>query len=222
MTIVRALIIAAIATMVVGCGSPSKPNIALRKKNAALNEEIASLKAARESDLSAIRRLELNATTVPVLPHDRIDKLFTTHGLRLGKLTGGWDADTAKPGDEGLQVFVVPTDQAGDEIKAAGTFVVDAFDLSKGDEVRLGRWEFSTQEASKHWLGNALQYGFIFELPWQTVPTGDQVTIRTTFTDELTGRVFTAQRAVKVNLPGAPATQPVTHLVPSPSGRRLG
>ena len=212
MTIVRALIIAAIATMVVGCGSPSKPNIALRKKNAALHDEIASLKAARESDLSAIRRLELNATTVPVLPHDRIDKLFTTHGLRLGKLTGGWDADTAKPGDEGLQVFVVPTDQAGDEIKAVGTFVVDAFDLSKGGEVRLGHWEFPTAEASKHWLGNALQYGFIFEVAWQTVPTGDQVTIRATFTDELTGRVFTAQRAVTVVLPelSAAATQPVT------------
>ena len=224
MTLFRSVAIASTMTaaLLAGCGSPSKPNIALRKKNAALNEEIASLIAARESDLSAIRRLESNATTVPVLPHDRIDKLFTAHGLRLGKLTGGWDADTAKPGDEGLQVFVVPTDQAGDEIKAAGTFVVDAFDLSKGGEVRLGHWEFPTAEASKHWLGNALQYGFIFEVPWQTVPTGDQVTIRTTFTDELTGRAFTAQRAVKVSLPHAPSTQPVSRLVPSPSGRRLG
>jgi hypothetical protein len=194
-----------------GCGSPSKSNIALRKKNAALRDEVASLKAARESDLSAIRRLESNATTVPVLPHDRVDKLFTTHGLRLGKLTGGWDADVSKPGDEGIQVFTVPTDQAGDEIKATGTFVIDAFDLSKGGEVRLGHWEFPTEEASKKWLGNALQYGFVFEVPWQTIPTGDEVTIRVTFTDELTGRVFTAQRAVKVILPpSSPATQPVT------------
>ena len=220
MTIVRVLSIATIVTVLAGCGSPSKPNIALRKKNAELRDEVASLKAARESDLSAIRRLESNATTVPVLPHDRIDKLFTTHGLRLGKLTGGWDPDESKPGDEGIQVFTVPTDQAGDEIKATGTFVIDAFDLSKGGEVRLGHWEFPTEETSKRWLGSALQYGFIFELPWQTVPTGGEVTIRVTFTDELTGRVFTAQRPVKVSVPRTPATQPVTHLVPSPSGPR--
>jgi hypothetical protein len=196
-----------------GCGSPSKPNIALRKKNAALRDEVASLKAARESDLSAIRRLESNATTVPVLPHDRIDKLFTTHGLRLGKLTGGWNPDESKPGDEGIQVFTVPTDQAGDEIKATGAFVIDAFDLSRGGEVRLGHWEFPTEETSKRWLGNALQYGFVFEVPWQTIPTGDEVTIRVTFTDELTGRVFTAQRAVKVSVPRTPVTQPVARLV---------
>jgi len=208
-------IIAVLATTaaLAGCGSPSKPNIALRKKNAALRDEVASLKAARESDLSAIRRLESNATTVPLLPHDRIDKLFTTHGLRLGKLTGGWNPDESKPGDEGIQVFTVPTDQAGDEIKATGAFVIDAFDLSRGGEVRLGHWEFPTEETSKRWLGNALQYGFVFEVPWQTIPTGDEVTIRVTFTDELTGRVFTAQRAVKVSVPRTPATQPVTRLV---------
>ncbi|MDQ3441244.1 MAG: hypothetical protein M3478_12930 [Planctomycetota bacterium] len=213
MSTIRAAIVAVVLTgaALAGCGSPSKPNITLRKKNAALREEIISLKAARESDMAAIRRLESNATTVPVLPHDRVDKLFTAHGLKLGKLTGGWDADRSTPGDEGLQIFTVPTDQAGDEIKATGTFVVDAFDLSKGGEVRLGHWEFPTQETSKKWLGNALQYGFIFEVVWQTIPTGDEVTIRTTFTDELTGRVFTAQRAVKVVLPPPPpATQAVT------------
>ena len=219
MTFVRLLSIVTIVTVVAGCGSPSRPNIALRKKNAALRDEVASLKAARESDLSAIRRLESNATTVPVLPHDRVDKLFTTHGLRLGRLTGGWDGDVSVSGDEGIQVFTVPTDQAGDEIKATGTFVIDAFDLSKGGEVRLGHWEFPTEEASKRWLGNALQYGFVFEVPWQRIPTGDEVTIRVTFTDELTRRVFTAQRAVKVSVPRTPATQPVARRSPSPSER---
>lgn len=200
-----------VATATLSCRTPSKANIGLRKQNASLREEVALLKSAQQSDRAAIRRLEASATTVPVLPHERVSRLFTAHDLKLGRLTGGWDGNVSQPGDEGLQIYTVPTDQAGDEIKAAGSFVVEAFDLSKGDEVRLGRWEIPTEEASKKWLGNALQYGYIFELPWQTVPTGDEVTIRTTFTDELTGRAFTTQRVVKVVLPPqAPASQPVT------------
>jgi hypothetical protein len=213
MTTIRPAPIVAVvltAAALAGCTTPSKANIELRKRNAALRDEVAALKFAHESDAAAIRRLEANATTVPVLPHERVSRLFTAHGLKLGKLTGGWDADRSKPGDEGLQIYLVPTDQDGDEIKAAGTFAVEAFDLSKGGEVRLGRWEIPLEEASKRWLGNALQYGYIFELPWQNVPTGDEVTIRTTFTDELTGRVFTAQRPVRVSLPRLPATQTIT------------
>jgi hypothetical protein len=192
----------------VGCGSPSKPNIALRKQNTALQHEVEQLKLERQADAQTIRAMESRATTVPVLPNDRLSDLFTTHGLRLGKLTGGWDRDPSTPGDEGLQVYTVPTDQEGDEIKAAGTFTIDAFDLSKGGETRLGHWEFPTEQASKHWLGNALQYGFIFEVPWQTAPTSEEVTVRVTFTDELTGRQFSNQRAIKIQLPfKSPATQ---------------
>lgn len=200
-----------LAGALVGCSSPSKPNIALRKQNAALRDEVAAMKLARESDAAAIHRLESNATTVPVLPHERVGKLFTAHALRLGRLTGGWDGDVDIPGDEGLQIYAVATDQDGDEIKAAGSFVIEAFDLSKGGEVRLGRWEIPTEVASKKWLGNALQYGYIFELPWQTMPSGGEVTVRATFTDELTRRTFTAQRSVKVVLPPqSRASGPVT------------
>ncbi len=211
MTTIRPVIVAVVlAAALAGCRSPSKANIGLRKQNATLREEVVSLKSAHESDRAAIHRLESNATTVPVLPHDRVSRLFTAHGLKLGKLTGGGDLDRGKPGDEGLQIYLVPIDQEGDEIKAAGSFVFEAFDLAKGGEVRLGRWEIPTAQASKKWLGNALQYGYIFELPWQTVPSAEEVTIRTTFTDELTGRTFTAQKPVRVDLPRSPATHPVT------------
>lgn len=206
---ILAALVFAIAA-IVGCSSPSKPNIELRKQNAGLRADVASLKMAHESDVATIRRLEAGATTVPVLPHERVSKLFTAHGLKLGRLTGGWDGDVDKPGDEGLQVYTVPTDQDGDEIKAAGSFIVEAFDLSKGSELRLGRWEIPTEEASTKWLGNALQYGYILELPWQTAPSGEEVTIRVTFTDELTNRTFTAQRPVKVRLPRAAATNSIT------------
>jgi hypothetical protein len=105
----RPAIVAVVLTAALaGCSSPSKPNIALRKQNAALRDEVASLKRAREGDAATIRAMEARATTVPVLPNDRLETLYTAHGLKLGRLTGGWDKDLQQSGDEGLQIFVVP------------------------------------------------------------------------------------------------------------------
>lgn len=213
MTIAKPAIVAVVLTAALAaCSSPSKPNIALRKQNAALRQEVASLKRAREGDAATIRTMEGRATTVPVLPNDRLAQLYTVHGLKLGRLTGGWDKDRQQSGDEGLQIFVVPTDQTGDLLKASGGFVIDAFDLAQSGENRIGHWEFSPDQAMKAWLGTSLQYGYVFELPWQNGPPAhDQVTVRVTFTDELTGRAFTAQRVLKIVLPPrAPATQSVT------------
>jgi hypothetical protein len=146
---------------------------------------------------------------VPSLASERIDRLFTTHGIKFGRLTGGADLDPNKPGDEGLKVYVVPTDQEGHVLKAAGSFVVEAFDLGASGEVRLGRWEFPLEEARKLWYGAAMSYGYVLPCPWQTVPIHDEITVRTTFTDELTGRQFSEQRRVRVTLPPAPpATAP--------------
>src|SRR5215213_1344419 len=100
-----------LTTALAACSSPSKPNIELRKQNATLRHDLETLKLERQADAATIRGLESRATTVPVLPSDRLGKLFTAHGLRLGKLTGGGDIDPSKPGDEGLQIYVVPTDQ---------------------------------------------------------------------------------------------------------------
>src|SRR5687768_18101498 len=114
---------------VAGCSKPDKANIALRKQVQDLESEISNLKRTRDADLAAIRALESRATTIPTLPHDRLEQVFTTHGLKIGRLTGGADADPSKQGDEVLKVYAVPTDQRGDLLKAAGSFAVDAYDL---------------------------------------------------------------------------------------------
>jgi hypothetical protein len=184
-----------------GCSSPDKANIEIRKQKQQLESKIESLERQHAADVASIRSLESRATTVPTLPNDRLDKLFTVHGITLGRLTGGADLDPEKPGDDGLKVYVVPTDNDGQPLKAAGSFVVEAFDLAKGENNRIGRWEFNVNEARKHWFGQAMLYTYVLPAPWQTPPEHPDITLRVGFTDELTGRTFNTQKVIRVTPP---------------------
>jgi hypothetical protein len=188
-----------------GCAGPSKANIELRRQNQALRDQIDDLNRRHEADQATIKGMQSNVPLVPTLPEDRLAKLFTTHGLRLGRLTAGADLDPNIPGDEGLRIYVVPTDNSGEPIKAAGSFVVEAFDLSEPGDNRVGKWEFPVEQAQKNWFGHLTQYTYVLSCPWQSVPPKHaDVTVKVTFADELTGRRFDAEKVIKVSLPPAP------------------
>ncbi|MBC7785122.1 MAG: hypothetical protein H7144_14905 [Burkholderiales bacterium] len=197
--LLAALIGVAMAT---GCAKPNPANIALRRQVQELETVVAELRTARQVDQNTIRKLESDRPTVPTLPAERLAALFTAHGIALGRLTGGADFDSKKPGDEGLKIYLTPTDDTGDDVKAAGSVTVETFDLSAGD-VRIGKWEFSAVDARKLWNGAGLLYEYVLPCAWQSAPPAhEQLTIKVTFTDELTGRVFSAQKAVTVRLHG--------------------
>lgn len=184
-----------------GCGSPNVASIKVRRENQELRQTIADLERRQRAHLAQIRMLESSATTVPALASERLEKLFTTHGLRFGRLTGGADLDPASPGDEGLKIYVVPSDGQGQPLKAAGSFIVEAFDLARGENYRIGRWEYPLEQAEENWLGQAMMYTYVLPAPWQEQrPEHEDVTVRVTFTDALTGRTLTEQKVVKVNL----------------------
>ena len=187
-----------------GCRAPDAANIAVRKENQELRDRIATLEKAREADAATIQSLEGRIPTVPTLPKERLDRLFTVHGLELGRLTGGLNSDSNKPGDEGIKVYAVPTDQDGQPLKAAGTFTIEAFDLSNTQSPLVGKWTIDAEAAKKAWNGSALSYRYVLEAPWQNGPPAKpELTVKVTFTDELTGRQFSGQRVVNVSLPPA-------------------
>ena len=187
------------------CGSPSGANITLRKQNQDLRDRIATLTTAREADAATIKGLQEKVGFLPTLPQARLEKLFTVHGIKLGRLTGGADLDRAKPGDEGLKIYAYPTDDDGESFKAAGSFVVEAFDLA-ANPAEVGKWTFDTDAARKCWNGVALSHQYVLTCPWQKPVTHEELTVKVTFRDELTGREFHEQEVVKVKLPPPPAT----------------
>lgn len=196
---------AALLLAVAGCGSPNVASIEVRKQNQDLREQVESLTRAHEADAATIRSLQDRVGTIPTLPQERLNKLFTTHGLTLGRLTGGADLDHAKPGDEGLKVYATPTDDEGQALKAAGSFVIEAFDLAANPPA-IGKWTFDVDAARKSWVGALMSHQYVLTCPWQTRPGHDDITVKVTFRDELTGREFTAQKAVKVERPSPPAS----------------
>lgn len=186
---------------VAGCGSGERQaNIGLRKQVQSLESKVAELTRVRDADAARFHTLEASVPTVPTLSNERLRMLFTAHGLSLKRLTGGADLDPAKPGDEGLKIYAVPIDDDGDELKAAGAFVVEAFDLADGGKV-VGKWTFDSVAARKTWNGAALLYEYVLVCPWQSPPPHADVTLKVTFSDDLTGRSFTELKQVRIKLP---------------------
>jgi hypothetical protein len=182
---------------------PNKANVELRKENQDLRDRVKELERQHEADAARIRGLEQRVGTLPTLPQDRLDELFTTHDIKFGKLTGGADLDPARPGHEGLKVYVTPIDRAGDEIKAAGTFTVEAFDVSGTQPATVGRWTFDDAAAREAWSSVLNRYNYVLTCPWQTPPTGPNLHVSVTFVDELTQGKFTRTIDVTVEPPGA-------------------
>lgn len=178
-----------------GCASPSAANNMLRRKNQDLQDQIVQLNRQQAADRASILALEHKAGTQPAINQTKIDQLFTTHGIRLGKLTG------TDPAGDGFQVQATPFDDQGQKLKAAGSFVIDAFDLADQSHPQLGHWTFDVKQARDAWLGDLFMYCYILKCPLQRLPTHSQITVRLAFTDALTGRQFTDQKVVTVKLP---------------------
>ncbi len=196
-------------------GSPDAANRKLRKENQALTAQVEELKQQAAANAALAQSLQASRPTLPALPTERLEKLWTTRGLKFGRLTGGADIDRSKPGHEGIKVYVVPTDQSGEALKAAGSFTVEAFDLAKPQAPLVGTWKIDVDQARKSWSGYLMDYNYVLTLPWQDrVPENPELTLKVTFFDELLQLPFSAQQRVKVNLPpkgsagSAPRTGP--------------
>lgn len=200
----RAAIRAALCglALIAGCHGPSQANIELRKQNQQLRANIEDLNRRHDADQATIRGLQSHLNTVAILPQTEVDKLFTTAGLNFGRLTGGDRPDANVPGDTMLKVYVVPTDQYGDPIKAAGTFEVQLFDLALGSNTQIGDWKFDLQQTKADWYDSILMYTYVLSCPWQKVPVHSELVARVTFRDQLTQRIFTVDRNVTVQPSG--------------------
>jgi outer membrane murein-binding lipoprotein Lpp len=207
--VIRISIVSLLATafLIGGCSSPNKANIELRKKVQQLQAENDQLRTEHAGDQREIAGLRDRSGTVPTLSTTRLSELYTTHGMSFGSLTGGADLDPAKPGDEGVVVYITPLDQTGAKLKAAGTFDVSLFDLAEPKDPLIGHCHFNLEQTKNAWNGWFLDTWYILNCPWQKTPRHPNITVKVTFFDELTQTPFTAQRIVHVNLPPAPATK---------------
>ena len=170
-----------------------------RKQTADLYKQVKAL----EQDVSA---RDEHIARLQGLGDKRMDLLFIVADIKLGR-TSGVNLDKT-PGDDGVRVYLKPIDRNGHTLKAAGAVTIQLFDLSEGAAKNLlERHDFPVEQAAEHW-SSFLASHYRFDCPWTAgPPKAKELTVRVTFTDYLTGKTFTAQKVITIDLP-TPATQP--------------
>jgi hypothetical protein len=119
--------------------------------------------------------------------------------VQLGRGTGGIDEDKI-PGDEGIQVVLVPRDIDQSPVKAPGTLKVTAVEISpEGLKTPLSTWDVSTLQLRRSWRSGLLSTGYHVVLPWQRLPTTEKLRIVATFLP-LEGGAFEAEKDVTIKL----------------------
>src|SRR5690349_15861223 len=76
---------------------PNEANIELRKQNQELAEKVSDLEKQHKADQSLIQSLRESRPTTAALPPERMANLYTTHDLKFGRLTGGYNAGPLRP-----------------------------------------------------------------------------------------------------------------------------
>lgn len=165
--------------------------VELREEKSQLQQKVMRLRAEADEKDSQIRKLQS-------LGNGRLERLFTVRRIALGNTSAvSTDNDEAH---EAVKVYLLPTDSDGSTIKAAGEVTIRLYDLRR-DEPLLREFTYTPEKLSDHWSGGFGVYHFSFVCPWgDTPPTGGEVTVHVRFQDLLTGRTFTAQKAVSVSL----------------------
>ncbi|NNM88414.1 MAG: hypothetical protein HKL95_07830 [Phycisphaerae bacterium] len=189
--------------LLAGCASTPggyqvfQQNIALQNENAALKSKL-QRQQARMKVLEA--QLAARTPRVATLPAARLAELFTVHAIKIQSATSTarFHGGTTL---RGFRVFVATLMTHGQPLPATGKFTISAFDLAvKTGSTRIGQWAFSARRSKKLWYGPFGLNCFAFDCPWRRPPAHAQITFRVRFRDALTGRVFTVQRLVRVNL----------------------
>jgi len=149
-----------------------------------------------------VRHLRRQLATAQGLA-DFADAAVRVEKVILGRYSHVADFDKAKPGPDGIKVYLYLYDRDREKIKRAGRIECKAFDLAS--ERKLGHWIFDPRQALEHWKTGLLLNCYVLQLPWQEEPGEDleAATLRWQF-DALTGERFTGTQQLHVTTRRSP------------------
>jgi hypothetical protein len=204
-----------------GCRSRSDlVEAELRTKDRLLRESQGDLMRAETMNEALENTLRDQRAAVGPVCRPGAGPLGLVKDIQLGRGTGGIDEDKV-PGDEGIQVVLVPRDIDGSAIKAPGTLRVTALEiLPAGTKVPLSTWDVSANQLRQTWRSGLLSTGYHVTLPWQIVPRTEKLRIVAQF-QPLEGGVFEAERDVQIHLLLEPQHRPSAVYPAAPTGPGL-
>jgi len=173
--------------------SPAVKIERLTQENTKLQEQIEHANAEN-------KQLKDQLQVLSGLPENvRLENLNQIEKMKIGRYTGFFDKD--KDGKkEKLIVYIQPVDEQGDTIKVTGTVDVQLWDLNKTNgEAMLGEWKVEPDELKKLWFATlvTINYRLTFEVADIIENLKEPLTVKVTYTDYMTGKVFNEQKVIK-------------------------
>ncbi len=147
---------------------------------------------------------------------DANSALLSPKDIVLANGTGGVDDDRV-PGDEALQVVVVPRDEDGHPVRAVGVLSIAAWEIVPGGvKVPLSTWEVNAHDLRRTWKSGLLGSGYHVVVPWKKLPTQNRlrVAVQLQLTD---GRTYEADKDISIRPLKTPTLPPdKIPLIPDP------
>ena len=184
---------------VAGCDS-SYTESPLQERVETLTIQQKQLESQLEQSTAENEQLQKQIHTLSGLPEQlKGESLYSIQNVEIGKYTGLFDKD--KDGTkEKLIVYIEPLDEQGDVIKAAADIEVELWDLSKTDgSALLAKWPpVKPDELKNLWFDSMLKinYRLTYDITDIVKSFDEPLTVKVTFTDYLSGKVFKKQKVI--------------------------
>ncbi len=182
-----------------GCATPNdKESPAVQIEQ--LTQEKTQLQKQIEQSESENKQLKQQVQVLSGLPEEvKLENLNRLESVKIGRYTGFFDKDDDGK-KEKLIVYIQPVDEQGDTIKVTGTVDVQLWDLNKTNgQALLGEWKVEPGELKKLWFATmvTINYRLTFDVADQIESMEEPLTVKVTFTDYMTGKIFKEQKVIK-------------------------
>jgi hypothetical protein len=187
------------AILLAGCGIGSERKAPLEMKARDLEREKAQLAGQLEQRQVEIEQLKTQVKTLAALPPEKQQDLFALSSVKITRFTGFYDKDEDGKREK-LIVYLQPVDQAGDVVKVPGIASVQLWNLNNPDgQALLGQWQVRPEEIGKLWFSTLTSPSFrlTFDLAVTAELLAVPLTVKSTFTDCLTGKTSTDQFVIQ-------------------------
>jgi hypothetical protein len=182
-----------------GCQSANNTS-PLTEEIKTLRQEKSELTSLAEQLKAENEQLDKQVQTLSGLPEDkRGENLYPLEGVKIGRYTDLYDKD-GNGSKEKLIVYVQPIDQQGDVVKTAGAVDVQLWNLNnQADKALLSQWRVEQEELKKVWFATliTINYRLTFDVAGIVESFEEPLTVKITFTDHLSGKMFEAQKVIK-------------------------
>ncbi len=184
-----------------GCENANAPGkTTLSQQVEQLSKEKAELENRLEQSQAGNEGLKKQMEALAGLPGDKkAETIYRLQTVKISRYTNLYDED--KDGTkETLIVYVEPIDETGDAIKAAGAVEVQLWDLNKPSaEALVSKWSIGPEELRKLWFDTIAMtsYRLTYDVSTLVGNYDKPLTVKVSFTDYLSGKVFTDQKTIK-------------------------